>query len=270
MKKRLIFHFYLRHGWENFLTVQTHIKCLKYYAHIFDEALFVIGRDSKCTDEDIKNFQKLIIKIGFMNVRFKVTENTVLRESKTLKEEVFDKLEELDGITLFGHSKGVGNEMWGCDIESVTTWIMGLYWLNLTSMWEVEGYLGSIHTCTYGAFLNQDEAHLCEHKWIYSGTFFWINTQKLARYMKLNHIKIRQCYDRFFSEYVLGDILEFNPNEEFERKAMTFRQCYLMQANNFYEDIETYLKLMLSEYNYNAFDKFRKEIYEGENYCTNQ
>ena len=45
-----------------------------------------------------------------------------------------------------------------------------------------------------------------EHEWYYAGTFFWINSKRLLKYMKINKIDLPEYCDRFYDEDFLGNI----------------------------------------------------------------
>lgn len=206
--KNLVFHFYTFEGFRDNEAIKLHLNCLKYYSDIFDNALFVISVDDVNNTELIKETEHAIIDCGFKDVRFKVVENDVYREAKTFKVEIMDKLTSYEGITFFGHTKGVSNmSIKEVNKESVLKWIAGMYFLNLHFVDEAENLLiGQFRTCFYGAYKVISKKVENKNNTWYAGTFFWVNTNRLANNIKQRKIEIPNLHDRGYAEFVTGEL----------------------------------------------------------------
>lgn len=258
--KRLIFYFYVPSIWKTLKSVELHLNCLKNYVHIFDEALFIISVDDISDTVLINEFEHILLNLGFNgNITFKVQENSILYEAKSLNEEIFQKMDKLDGLTFFGHSKGIGNEIYNsCEWEELKTWICGLYFLSLEFIHEVESKLYGVWCISYGPFKSTWDELDNKYHWIYSGTFFWLNCPRLYDKINRQKLEIRHCNDRFFSEQVLGDLLEFNSQTEHSNIVSSHNESYLINANNFYDYVNYYITLILNDFELDKFYNFKK------------
>lgn len=209
-KFRLIYHFYAFDGMQNSPTCELHFACLSEYAKIFTESFFVISVN------DVENYGLIdyvkgrLVDCGFHNnVNFIVKKNGEWQETETFYEMVAKKFGELDGLTFFAHSKGVGNEKEGIfNMDEIHQWIIALYFLNLNYVNEaVQCLIRSPFMMSFGALKCSWEDIENKYKWIYSGTFFWINGQRIAAMMERNNIKLPTPHNRYYSECLLGDIL---------------------------------------------------------------
>ena len=175
IKKRLVFYFYTFEDFLNNRAIKIHLKCLKHYAHVFDEALFIISVDEIDNSKLIFETESELLKIGFKDVHFKVHKNNGYCEAQPFFEEIVSKLDNLDGLTFFGHTKGVTNyQKTDCCLESIDAWLLGMYYLNLEFIDEMESSVCyNINRC-YGAFLTENK-HSGGTDWLYAGTFYWLN-----------------------------------------------------------------------------------------------
>lgn len=227
--KRLVFHFYFNKDYKKSPIIKLHLKLLSYYSHIFDQATFVLVPYDVNDIDTIKSMERDILDCGFMNVTFKIQENTIYRESLTFKEEIIDKMKDLDGITFFGHSKGIGNEMSGkYDMNNITTWVIALYYLSLNFMDEVENNMVGFYKKCYGPlrFVCENPFRKILHDWHYSGTFMWLNCQAIDNLKRIDEYP--QLADRFYSEDFLGTVLF--PEETYSHgdySLITFSDTYL-------------------------------------------
>ena len=210
---RLIFHFYVFDGMQDSKVCNLHFACLSEYSKIFTESVFVLSIDDVNNTEALDYAKKRIIESGFVdNVKFIVVKNNEWQETGTFYDMVVKKLDDLDGLTFFAHSKGVGNERSGeFKMEEIYQWIIALYFLNLRYVDEV------VHTLIRSPFLKTYGALKCswedienKYRWIYSGTFFWMNTKRIYAYAQRHNIEIPTPHNRYYSECFLGDILEIN------------------------------------------------------------
>lgn len=259
----MIFHFYVPDNWKELKSVKLHFNCLKYYIDIFDEVLFVLSVNNPDDKEFIVDFELALLKnLSFhKNIQFKVVENHCLYESKTLYDELVSKMDQLDGLTFFGHSKGIGNELFGkIDFEQLEYWLCGMYFLSLNFIREVESNLYGVWGITYGPFKSTWKELDNKYHWIYSGTFFWINAQRMYDKIKRENIELRHCDDRFFSELFLGDICDFNRDVNSVNKICSHCNSYLIDSNNYYDYCSEYLKMLLHEGDLNDLYEFKEKV----------
>jgi len=259
IKKRLIFHFYITDNIFSSKISNLHFKCLSKYSGIFDEAIFVLSIDDINKNELIAYVKKRLIDCGFFkNVSFHVVQNSYLRESETFYNYVADKLNELDGLTFFGHSKGVGNEVEGKANESVVEWIKAAYFLNFNYISEMETLLiGSPYSITYGALKCSWDEIENRNKWIYSGTFFWVNAQRMANYAEKNNLKISAPNNRYYSETFCGEILPLM------YESVSHEAYYLFGegCKNWYNNSFLYIDYFLvTENDKEEYKKFKEEL----------
>ena len=107
--RRLIFHFYVYNEWEKNPVYYIHKYFLKKYCSVFTDAVFVISVDDVNDWQLINSAQRFIIDCGFKNLKFIVEENTRLYEVETFNKYVIQQMNKLDGLTFFGHVKGVSD-----------------------------------------------------------------------------------------------------------------------------------------------------------------
>lgn len=261
--KRLVFHFFVPENWKELKVVRLHLNCLKHYSFIFDEALFVISVDDVNNNALITEFEHTLLDLGFRkSIKFQVRQNTKFYESKTLNDEIIEKLDTLDGITFFGHSKGIGNEMFNdLEWEQLKTWVAGLYFLSLEYYYEAENKLYGVKAITYGPFKTYWKDYDNVYHWVYSGTFFWVNTRRLYDKIQRENKKIRFCNDRFFSELFLGDILPFDKQTSHSNIVSSHNESYLYgEYVDYYTYVTEYFKMICNENDCNKFSRFLKEI----------
>lgn len=180
--KRIVFHFYTFEDFKNNRANQLHLKCLKRYSNVFNDAIFVISLDDISNVKLIRETQDAILDCGFLNIKFIIKKNDSYREAKTFYEEIILKMKDLYGLTFFGHNKGTTNYATHPDNkDDIDAWIVGLYYFNLNFIEEVKNETISNCSCFYGAFLHVNPRQI-EDKEVpggYSGTFYWINCSRL-------------------------------------------------------------------------------------------
>ena len=205
---RLVYHLYVPNGeFGSFMDV--HWNCLRYYSHLFTESIFVLCMENPEDFDRIKSIEKHIIGLGFNNVIFKVIKNSQYREGLTLKNEVVDKMNDIDGLTFFAHSKGDSNLM-SDNSDNLGYWISSMYYYNLEFLDIVKYKLieGFYLASGFLVFVNKN---ILNNKFGYcfSGSFFWMNTQRLYDYIKLygngdtDYLKI---FDRVYAENFIGNV----------------------------------------------------------------
>ena len=207
IKKRLIFHFYSFANFRKNYAIQLHLKCLKHYSSVFDEALFIISVDNINDNDLILETQIAILQCGFKNVQFKIHENNLYYEAEPFYNEVISKLDILDGLTFWGHTKGTTNVLQEIkSMESLEAWILGMYFLNLQFIEEVEWALCVEPHRFYGTFLT-DLRESWAHCYLYPGTFYWLNCPGIWRDLQLKMTKApvpTSSGDRGVAEYLPG------------------------------------------------------------------
>lgn len=210
--KRMIFSFYLD---ENFLDKEVnklHFKLLKRYINSFDDIVFCIIPQQGLDTSVITRFEKTIINFTHKNITFKVYENTNYQESLIFKKEIAENMENLDGLTFFGHNKGIS---YSNITENTLKWITALYYFNL----EVELPQNNLNgLCFYGALKSRDiyledyteraAIVLPKYNWVYCGTFFWGKYQEIANLLENMGRKVPGMYSRWYDEMFPGNILE--------------------------------------------------------------
>lgn len=108
MKKKLVFHFYAIDDWDKNPIVKLHLKLLKHYAMFFDESHFVIAIDDINDIASIKAIEKMLIRIGYINVKFSIIQNnSKLKQNETFYQYFILEMEHYDGILYFGHLLGI-------------------------------------------------------------------------------------------------------------------------------------------------------------------
>ena len=245
-KKRLIFSFYLTNDWEESETNILHIRLLSKYLGTFDDVIFCLITNNDIKPEVVKNFQRLIISKCNGDITFKMYKNTNYRESLVLYNEISKKLKDLDGVTFFGHNKGISNSYFG--IENVKMWICALYYFSFEYDLPFDFLngpmsYGPLKVCCCNEFFISSGQSV--HDWHYAGTFFWLKCQQLDFYLKSNNIELPQLTNRWYSEMFLGNVM---PNTE----AWSYNDRYLL-GDKFD--------------GYNVFEKIKK-MYEGNDYVV--
>lgn len=201
-------------------TMNIHWTCLEYYHNVFDSALFLVATNSGKNKYNEFVLNK-IKSIGFKNLEIKIVNNLeVERESRYLKTEIFDKLGEYDGLTFFAHTKSTRTSYLngGWSNEQIALWPVSMYYFNLNYIEDVKERLVNGKYLSYGFDLLCNDWITTKYKWIYSGTFFWINDKKLKQYVDSNNIEMPTLYSwtteenvraivpRYYSESVLSAI----------------------------------------------------------------
>lgn len=201
MKKTLVFRFFVPSEYKENIAIRMHFESLKRYSHIFDSAIFSI-----CFENDdmsrAAEVEKDIMDCGFVkDVRFVLEENSPFTESIAIKKYILDRLEELDGLVFFGHTKGVTNvKTFSYDVDSKLKWVYSLYFYNLEFIDDVERnliYCTPYIATFYGALrTTMDE---CKH-FHYPGTFYWINPKGLYNDVNSGLVTIPKLANRSFGE----------------------------------------------------------------------
>jgi hypothetical protein len=163
------------------------------------------------------------------NISFKIVENTYLRDSRTFYDFIATKLDEYDGLTFFGHNKGTTN-LDTYNLENVSKWITSMYYLSLEYIDEVVHSLTEGRELSFGSLINvidydkivisEDEVEdkrkfvdrtkifLGKNKYLYTGTFFWLNTLSIYEYMRKNDVELPKLTDRWYAENFCANLFK--------------------------------------------------------------
>lgn len=273
--RRLIFHFYIEDNWLEKVTNKIHLLCLKHYAHIFDDVIFVISVDDINNYELIHSFEMAVLDLGFTpNISFKIVENTYLREARTFYDLIAKKIEEYDGLTFFGHSKGTSN-LKTYDISEVSLWVLALYYFSLEYYEEATLLLTDGRELSFGPLLNEingmdieiteegviprklfiekTDMTLGEEKYLYMGTFFWLNGRSIYEYMRKNNKEMPMLTDRWYAENFCANI--FPIQFAFSHKGR-FVKNYLQEGS----EIDALINLVTTEEEKENFNEFKNNI----------
>ena len=261
IKKRLVFYFYAFENYKDNYANKLHLNCLKHYANIFDEVIFVISVDDLENKELILDVELEIIKCGFKDIRFKLHKNNAYREVPTFYDEIVERLDKLDGITFFGHNKGTTNvQKADAVIKSIEAWILGMYYLNLEFISEVEEQLCSDVPRFYGAFLldarKWDILNVC----YYVGTFYWVNGPKIAVDILTKYVEPLDTYHhRGFAECFPGLLYRNCGLEIFGSHEHRF---YTEGRMDSYYQMQTYIPFLLGN-DLTGYNKFCEKNLEN-------
>lgn len=256
---RLVFHFYASENIFSSEISEIHFKCLSRYSELFDSAVFIISVDDTNRTDIINYVKNRLIEGGYYNnVTFHIIKNNELRETATFYDFIASKLGDLDGLTFFGHSKGVGNEIDGVANESVKEWIKASYFLNMAFFDEViELLVEKPYGISYGALKCSWNEIDNANKWIYSGTFFWLNTQRLKRFLDKRNVNIKKPDDRYYSELFCGEHLPI------ERASVSHEAYYLFGdgCKKWYDNAPMYIDYyLLTDQDKEKYKVFKTEI----------
>lgn len=191
--KRLIFHLYVNENWKSNPIYWVHKYLLQNYSLIFDEALFIISVDDINDFSLIKEAENFLIDCNFKNIAFRVEKNNGLCEVETFDKYILERLDDLGGMTFFGHSKGTTNYYNPAhDKNAILDWVLLLYYLNLAFYKDAEWAFYTARSYFFGGpmLLENGKIH-------YSGTFYWLNGRRI--FEKFNG-KYPVIKDRFYAE----------------------------------------------------------------------
>lgn len=217
MKKRLIYHLFLpslekKENFNNTNARKTedivkmlnlHIACLHHYSKVFDDAIFVIAKESGITDDEVGEIERRIIMCGFHNVNFIVRNNNVSRgEGETYRDfAIGDK--EYDGLTFYYHTKGLTHEF----SDSMIDWATALWFFNLEYVNEIETALTDerFNYVTSGIFQVSDYED--KRNFIYSGNALWYNNKRLQSILSEKPRSVFNIDSRWWCEAFVGKVV---------------------------------------------------------------
>ena len=222
MKKKLVFAFSVFENCIDNRAIKIHLGSLRYYKHIFDEALFVFMGERKYALPIIKE----LLAINFNEIQFKFREIDGLWESGVLYNEIVNTDENDDKLIFFGHTKGVTNYNKFDNELNFDRWITGLYFFNFEAYKGIqEGLILNLYTETFGTFkYDIDNELISKNKCmtIYCGSFYWLNIGKIKSHCK----KMPPLYNRWYAELFPGDVC-------YDRKGMCYFGGHFLAPYNF-------------------------------------
>lgn len=276
IRKRIVFHLYVKEGWNTLLSNQIHFLCLRHYGHLFDDAIFIISLDDVNNNELITEVQLKLLTLNLpLNIEFKITKNNHFREAETFKQEIVEKLGEYDGLTFFAHGKGMTN-LDICTKEQVILWVSALYFFSLEYIEEMEYILTEGRQFSYGPllvsideqtlgeeyflpsfprekFLERTKMTLGKYRYFYMGTFFWLNEKTIKEYIEKNNLKLPLFSDRWYAENFFSNIFPLS-------FALSHKGIYGVNYINGGSDIETLTQQIASEEEYVKLCEFNNFI----------
>ena len=275
--KKLIYYFYLTEDFEENRGNKINFACLSRYAHIFDSVDIYISTDDTSRYDLIRRAEAKFVSLPFKgDLSFRIVKNGPYMESAVIKSEILDKLGSLDSLVFFAHAKGYSSlEKYQGNIDDIERWITGCYYLSLEYINEMEETIGDTSkylSMAFGSFPivspkkieDNDEGMgtwnyrfpgRIKYNWFYSGTFFWINTNKLYNYINIYSPAIPKVEDRYFGERMLGNIFPY------DRNATGHNSRFLYPCNFYNEGVATSnIEFILEEGELEHFNKFHNEI----------
>lgn len=201
MKKTLVFHFFIPDDYETNIAIKIHYACLEKYCGVFDVAEFFIASTeySRRYIDDVK--ARLLRIFKCKDIRFAEVENSEFYEAKTFKEQIIDRLEQLNSLVFFGHTKGTIDVNGKSRIQNILMWIYGMYFYNLEFIAEAEIKLIKGYQCNlsriFGAFCQSIDR---PDKAYYAGTFYWLNAPSVYNDVKSGKIYVPKLSSRFYGE----------------------------------------------------------------------
>lgn len=256
--KRMIFSFYINDESFDHRINKLHFKLLKRYIHLFDEVIFCIIIDDRERYDLIQRIEQFVISIFHKKLTFKIYDNTNYRESLVFYHEIATQMENLDGVTFFGHNKGISDTD---PIETIEMWVAAMYYFNLEFPLpynDLNGFTfyGSLKTDNIDASGIAVRENLEQkYPWVYCGTFFWGKYQELDRVCKRLNRTIPKLTNRWYSEMFPGEMVE-------TQYGRTYKEYYIDKQLVIAGNIDLFIQSMLYDEpeDYNAFITFFKEV----------
>ena len=204
VKKKLVFHFYADIGWDENIANVCHFSCLEHFSNVFDEAVVVVSDGGIGKDGLLKVKGKFTEIFNDIPLTLKTAPKTPYFEADTFYSEIVSKSGESGGIVFFAHNKGVSNvKDKNKSKTAILSWICGLYFYGLSHIEEVEYELSANkRTIFYGPYLMTADYISNKNKLWYAGTFYWVNSGRLARTVE----SIPPISDREYAEWLPGEV----------------------------------------------------------------
>ena len=291
VRKKLVFAMYCYDNMLNDLIQKIHIECLKEYMPIFDEVVFWLNIDDRNNTQLIEEVERTLISCSSkkQDIRFHIDDNTPYRECICFNEEVVKNKKNND-LIFFGHNKGTTNISnstkrdkynFAIDDIEIYKWVIGLYFFSLSNMDFVNEALtinndfNDNNGIFFGSFLNKytqeelDKATsikntlINKYNWVYTGTFYWVNTKNLHNYIEGKSIEEPILTDRFFAENYPGNIVELDTKNM--NRVASYGLFYNVNVFNFYKNTGYYIEKTFTPEVKNKYEEFYNKIIEKAN-----
>ena len=188
MKKQLMYYFYFD-TFEFLEVYKLHFACINSYNDIFDQYTFIIGVDD-IDDKNLIDHWKNIIQ-SYINsnkkISFFVEKNSKeYRDGIVCYKYLISKLNEFDGLVLWGHSK----RDLQLDKDIVYNWITMMHYQNWCMNDHIENTLCSLDNnyCCHGPFLSYKNGSF--NKLFYMGGMYWIYPKKVLQLFEKEYIEM--------------------------------------------------------------------------------
>ena len=271
----MIYSFYIADNDCNNEIYELHYNMIHKISSLFDKITIIICYDGTKYDDIVKRVKfKFIDILDCKNISIIYEQNIKeYREGIIYKKYIIDKLSQYDDyLTFFGHSKGVTNKDGLENLDNLKLWIFSLYYLNFKWIDEVKRKLNTYSIAndyfSYGGIYFKDYRHNNINNWFYSGSFQWLNTYKINKYIKENNIdiypfickedeRLKRCAELFIGSIFNESHCAFHNDEHYNKETNFFNMYgWEVSYNNINEMIINYLKIY--EYNelINEYNKF--------------
>jgi hypothetical protein len=256
--KRMVYSFYVNDESFEHRINKLHFRLLERYIHKFDEVIFCIIIDDRERYDLIQRIEEFVISIFHKKLTFKIYDNTNYRESLVFYHEIATQMENLDGLTFFGHNKGISDTD---PIETIEMWVAAMYYFNL----EFELPHNDLNGFTFYGALKTDNIEslgigvrdnlLQKNPWVYCGTFFWGKYQELDRVCTRFDRKIPNLTNRWYSEMFPGEMVE-------SFYGLSYKYHYIEEQLVYAGNIDMYIKSTLFDLpeDYEEFIRFFNEV----------
>ena len=277
MKLQMIYNLYVNDDQCNNDIYRLHYLLLKKYTPNFDRVKIIITHNGNMYDDVIYRIRAVLVDVCDCNDVEIIYEqnNTEFREGIIFKKYVIDKMNEYDGwLTFFGHSKGVSNAYGHQHLDNLYKWIYIAWLLNFEYLYEVKAKLSGKYNghdyISYGSLYFKDYRHNNINNWFYSGSFFWVNTEKLRKHIKENNIdisefikpeaeRLKRCAELFLGYCFDSNRCAFHNDERFNKETNHFN----MHGREIsYEHIDLLIKQYLNVWEYDQMNVLYKRTLE--------
>lgn len=256
MPRRLVFHFFISDDYEANIMYKVHFACLKYFANVFDEAVFILtSNNERAPYDDVES--KLLNIFRGKRITIQIHKNDALCEATTFYNEVVEKNESV--LTFFFHTKGVRDIT--CNIgesENIIQWVLMIYYYSLNNIESVEGCLLFEAYCIfYGScrgYVKETNLFLPNRSTFYLGSGYWINNERL-----LQVGVIPKIMDRWYCENF--------PIYYDEKYKGSYKNYYCLMHNFYYGNNDEMVNIYEEndENGIRMFNNFKKNILNGIN-----
>lgn len=280
MKLQMIYSFFIADDECNNEVYELHYNMLNQISHVFDKITFIICHNGSQYDDIVKRIKlRLVDEIACNNISFIYEQNDPnYREGIIYKKYIIDKLDQYnDYLTFFAHTKGVSNQIGLNNLDNLKLWIYAMYYLNFKWIDEMRRKLNTYVVLnnnlmnteyfSYGCLYFKDYRHNNIHYWFYSGSFQWLNTYKIDKYIKDNNIditpficdedeRLKRCAELFIGSIFDELHCAFHSDEHYNKQTNHYNM-YGWEIS--YVDIDKMIEMFLKWDERNEFyEKYNK------------